>query len=258
MKAVKSHTPHKIVFASAFFVFLILPILLVYLWIHSSMGSFMQERLETNLQGLFDSLTSYLSLGFTLLLGIIVYYQSQKINDLTSSQYEIFIGATDLDYSHTLSNILIEEPSTLSDFSIKRSSIDGRRNFFTHLNTTFQEKQQPIFIPLSFITKNQPIIVSLAFQDISFALVSQDRQVKNQIFHSQGEKIYCMFEDNTNFLLGIGMMIPNAIKIDEIKLELCVNATDQIGRTTKFKIAVRLKNVEKQLHLVSSQTSYAA
>ena len=57
----------------------------------------------------------------------------------------------------------------------------------------------------------------MAFQDISFALVSQDRQVKNQIFHSQGEKIYCMFEDNTNFLLGIGMMIPNAIKIDEIK-----------------------------------------
>lgn len=258
MKAVKPHVPFKIVLTIAFLVLLILPILLVYFWIHSNMGSYIQEHLQINLQGLFDSLTSYLSMGFALLLGIIVYYQSQKINDLTSSQYELFICATDLDYSHALSNVLIEEPSALSDFSIKQSSIDGRRNFFTHLNTTFQEKQQPVFIPLSFVTKNQPIIVSLAFQDISFALVSQDGQVKKQIFHSQGEKIYCMFEDNTNFLLGIGMMIPGAITIDELNLELCVNATDQIGRITKFKIAVRLKNVEKHLHLVSSQTNYAA
>lgn len=230
------------------------PVILLHSSESGALNNFLREHPDIDILTLFNTVTDYLSLGITLLLGVIVYRQSQKINDLESSQYDVFIGAVSLDHSLTpLSSVLVENSADRSDFSIKQS-VDTK-SFFTHLKTNFPDRHRQIFLPITFITRNHPLIVSLKFSEIQLVVVeSSGRKTEPQRFLNHADPIYGIFEDNTQFLFGIGFMLPDEMRVGQILLHLYIDATDQIGRITPLEIDIQLQTVDKCLHLVSSQT----
>lgn len=219
-----------------------------------ALRNFLQRHPDIDVLTLFNSITDYLSLSITLLLGVIVYRQSQKINDLESSQYDIFIGATGLDHSLApLSSVLVENSVDRSDFSVKQS-VDTK-SFFTHLKTNFSDRHRHVFLPIAFVTRNHPLIVSLKFSEIRLVIVeSSGKKTEPQKFHNQADPIYGIYADNTQFLFGIGFMLPDEMRVGQILLHLYIEAADQIGRITPLEITIQLQAIDKCLHLVSSQT----
>lgn len=241
-------------------VFAAFPIALLHSGKIGGLNSFLQEHPEVEVLDLFNSFTDYFSLGITLFLGVIVYRQSQKINDLESSQYDVFIGADGLDYSlDSLSDVLAESTAEQSDFSIRRDISGGKKSFYTYLKTNFPDKRQQVFLPISFITRNQPLIVSLKFSEISLAITeSNGKKSAPQKFFNHAEPIHGTFENDTRFLFGISFLLPNSMRIGQVFLHLRIDAADQLGRITPLEITITLQNVDKRLYLLSTQTKHAA
>lgn len=236
--------------------FVAVPILLLHSNKIRVLNSFLQEHPEINLLDLFTSATDYLSLGITLFLGVIVYRQSQKINDLESSQYDVFIGTDGMDDSLTpFSDVLVEDTICRSDFFIKQGVSGGKMSFFTYLKTNFPDNRQLMFLPISFVTRNQPIIVSLKFSEISLVIIeSNGRKSDPQKFLNHAEPIHWIFENDSRFLLGIGFMLPEAMTVGQILLQIRIDVADQLGRITPLILLMTLQNIDKRLYLLSTQT----
>lgn len=243
-----------------FISFAAVPLVLMYSSKISVLNSFLKEHPEIEPLDLFNSVTDYLYLGVTLFLGVIVYQQSQKINSLESSQYDIFIGTDGLDDSLTpLSDILVENIEDRSDFFIKQGISDGKMNFLTYLKTNLPNKQRFMFLPISFVTRNRPVIVSLKFSEISLTIVeSSGKKSGPQKFFNRAGPIHWIFENNSRFLLGIGFMLPEDMRVEQILLQIHVNAADQLGRITPLTISITLQNVDEHLYLLSAQTKRTA
>lgn len=230
------------------------PVILLRLSESGTLYDFLKNHPNIDILTLFNAIIDYLSLGITLLLGVIVYRQSQKINDLESSQYDVFIGATGLDHSLApLSGILVENSADRSDFFVKQSV--EAKSFFTHLKTNFPDRHRQVFLPIVSVTRNHPLIVSLKFSEIQMVIVeSNGKKTVPQKFLNRADPIYGIFEDNTQFLFGIDFMLPDRMRVGQVLLRLYIDAADQIGRVTPLEIAIQMQAVDKHLHLVSSQT----
>lgn len=202
----------------------------------------------------FSSIVDYVSVVSTLLLGIVAFQQSKKIDSLEGSKYDVYIGINGLDYSYAFPNVLVEEHISTDDFLIVQDILNGKKNFFTSLNIGDQGSSKPIFIPLSFTTKNQPLIVSLDFQRISLTVLAMDQtQYKQQFINARGPS-YWQLENDSQFILGVGLMLPTSLEIDQLALAIQVVAKDQLERQNQFNITVKLKSIEKKYHLISSRT----
>lgn len=202
----------------------------------------------------FNSIANYVSVGATLLLGIVTYQQSKKIDGLEGSKYDVYIGINGLDYSYAFPTFLVEEHMPTDDFLIMQDVSNGKKNFFTSLKIGGEKSSKPVFIPLVFTTKNQPLIVSLDFQKISLAVLATDQVEYKQRFINTMGPSYWQLENDSRFIVGIGMMLPSSLEIDQLALTIQLVATDQLERQNQFNITVKLKSIEKRYHLISSQS----
>lgn len=235
---------------------LLVPFILLMILTNERVSVYVLTHLSAEPYEVFDSIVNYLSMGFTILLGVVVYYQAQKINDLESTQYDLFIGVDKLDYSFAFDDIFIKNTSQDSNFYVVQSFSKTRKNFLVNLNIGLSEKEKPIFLPLSFVTKNQLVITSLHFKEIYLTIITEDAKEYKQKFSNSNnvEPIHGIFTDDSNFLFGVGMMIPDSFKVDRLKLMLDVEVHDQIGRNYISKIQVSLKNVSNFYYLESSES----
>lgn len=132
-------------------------------------------------------------------------------------------------------------------------------NFLMYLKTNFPDRRQFMFLPISFVTRNQPIIVSLKFSKISLTIVeSNGRKSRSQKFVNRAEPIHWIFENESRFLLGIGFMLSETMQVEQVLLQIHVSVADQLGRITPLTISTTLQNVDKRLYLLSAQTKRAA
>lgn len=223
---------------------------------NSNILDFILNEWSTTPVELWESIITYLSMGFTLLLGVIVYYQSQKINALESSQYDIFIGIDRLDYSWDFKDALIGECNKEQEFSIVQSFSEGAHGYLTTLNVDINQdlKKKPLFIPLSFITKNCPLITSLDFQKISLSIVFEDDKIYQKEFYNSAKPIYTILCDGSRFSFGIGMMLSSNLEIAKVSLCIKFDISDQIQRIHSKTVSVDLEKVSDNFYLSSSNT----
>lgn len=235
---------------------LCIPFFLLMILTNEQVSIYARTHLSAEPYAVFDSIVNYLSMGFTILLGVVVYYQAQKINDLESTQYDIFIGVDKLDYSYLFDDILIKNASPNSDFYVVQSFSKTRKNFMTSLKVDSHAKEKPIFLPLSFITKNQLVITSLDFKKIYLTINTEDAKEYKQTFSNVNDigAIHGIFADNSNFLFGVGMMVPDSFKVSQLGLTFDIEVHDQIGRKHTSEIQVSLKNVSNFYYLESSKS----
>ena len=233
----------------------VLPVVLLFVVSVDTVAEFIQNELHTEPYQIFDSSISYLSLAVTVLLGIVVYEQAQKINDLESSQYEVFLGATGLDNDYSLGDVLLMENNHLdSDFHPIQSYDNVGKSFLANLQTDFGPPEKAMLFPLIFVIKSSTLITTLIFQKIIFEISAEGMIFGRKEFTSNAEPIHELFEDNSKFVFTMGTMIPESLKIEEVKITLDVMLCDQICREHKKRIVVKLKNFNDTFYLCSSKS----
>lgn len=244
--------------AMALVVLLIIPIMF-WKYIRSSLvPEFVAREWSTTPVELWEGVITYLSMGFTLLLGIIVYHQSQKINNLDSSQYDIFIGIDKLDYSIDFKDVLIKDYDYNSEFSIIQSFSEEKLGFLTALNVHVKGddiKDKIVFIPLSLITKNHLLITSIDFKKISLAIYSKSKEIYQQDFYNYANPYYTILGDSSRFSFGVGMVLPSNTDISKISISIHYEIGDQINRTHKKSTSVDLERISDNYYLSSSKSA---
>lgn len=237
-------------------ILVILPILFLFFVNIGGVTKFVKCRLSMEPYQLFESSINYLSLAATILLGIVVYRQEQKINDLESSQYEVFLGVVGLDNDYSLGDFLLAGKCPPNpDFVTLQSYSSLDKSFLTSLHFDSEKSGKPEVIPLVFLVKSCTLITAMHFQKIALEIASKNSVHYQKEFICDDTPVYGLFEDNSKFSLGIGITLPEEVEIDEIKVGFSVTINDQICRVHTKTIEVELKKVNDKFLLSSSKTS---
>lgn len=233
---------------------ILLPIAISLLIYCPSVNNFISDVLKTNRITFLEVVAQYLSISITLGLGIVVYNQSERINDLEASQYNLFLGVEDLDYGYDFGDCFASNHCKDDWYILYRFSAN-RRELMTSVN--FGDGQgKAILLPLVFLTKNSQLITTLVLKDVSVYLKYKNNIVNNKTFTAPNGQINTILHDGCRFVLGFGIVMPEANCIDEIFLLFNVDLTDQHMRNTTIQIAVQLlkSSQSDEFALTSSQS----
>lgn len=244
-----------IVISLAILFVLFIPCLLVYLLSSQSFTKYISTTLDINNSEFIDICINYCSLSFSLLLGIVVYFQSQRINDLEITQYSTFLGVEDVDYSVDLGNRIFGQQAQ-SDFWVSHNFSSDRKVILAGVNLFRRGAAKSIVVPLVFITKNQPLIVSLHFQRVELQLMNRGTVICNQTLENVNSPIHSLLCNESRFVVGLGMLIPEDWIIDEISVKFIVELCDQNNHKENLMPIIHLRKFgpESRFNLISSQT----
>lgn len=231
------------------------PIVLVAALSVPFVGNYITNTLKIN-NGSFISLAiDYISLAAPVILCVIVYYQSQQINDLEVSRCDIYLGVEGLDYTFDFGNYLAVD-KTYSGFNSAHFFSAEKKVLLTNINIG-TAKGKPMLLPLVFVTKNQPLIVSLKINSVNVIVKEKNFEIYNGAFTIGGEKINTILKDDSRFLVGFGMIVPFENTIDETHLNFMIEIENQNGHKQEIcsKVSLLRTSEESDFVITSSYSS---
>ena len=238
-------------------IILAIPTVSLILLSNETVTEFIKNRLEITKGEAIDYILSFLSIAIPFLLGVVVYLQSQRINDLESTQFNTFIAVEDVDYSWVLSDHLFFD-SIQSDFHVSYVFSSSQKFLLTSVDIGKGTSHTPLIIPLTFITKNNPLIVAVEYKSVDVVLLDNDRDVFRQKLYNQSQTpINTILKDDSRFVLGFGMIGSDAYSFNEVDLQFLIVLEDQNGNKNKFLVKVILvRGTDGQtFYLSSSKTT---
>lgn len=194
----------------------------------------------------------------SVLLSYLVSVQSEMSYTLEASQYDIFLGVEKIDSSiippTEMMTLYKDNSSPISLFEDANSN-----GLAWYVHVQLSNRAQLTMLPLVFITKNTPLITSLHFESVNFAITCSDESQEcdvpcNKKFSMKGVDIYKFLPDQSRFILCLGI---HGISADEIRtltaqIELSVN--DQWGRNIRERIEVSVVKIDGTLYLADSRS----
>lgn len=184
----------------------------------------------------------FFSTAISLLLGIVVYFQAQRINEIEIKKNATYLGVQDVDYSVDFGNLLFGDNGQ-HGLIVSHNFTTNKKVIVTSVNFLRRGDPKSIVIPLVFITKNEPLIVSLDFKKVTVTLMEQGTQICSRSFESDNAPICSLLCDDSHFVVGFGMLLPREWNVDQIQLEFLINVEDQNGVTRKATPAVVLHSI---------------
>ena len=87
-------------------------------------------------------------------------------------------------------------------------------------------------------------------------VTTEDFQKYQQHFSKSREvgAFHDILENDSSFVFGVGMMVPDSFKIDELQLDFTIGIHDQIGRDHISTAQIVLKNISSLYYLKSSKS----
>ena len=233
----------------------LLPCLLVILLSSKEFTDLLTNTLAITNSEFIEICISYFSLAISLLLGVIVYFQSQRINELEITQYSTFLGVQEVDYSADLGNMVFSEEKRCG-FWISHSFTSDKKVILAGVNILRKGSAKSIVVPLVFVTKNQPLIVSLDFQKVTVKLMHCGKELCNRTFENDNEPIYALLSNESQFILGFGMLVSDEWEVDEINLVFQIDVKDQnrIGKKIESIVTLHKFGQRPGYYLTSSRT----
>lgn len=256
-----SQNGRRIIRIFIFICVLFLPLFLVYKFHDSLLIKRIEESLSMESSDLLSCIIDYLSLVVALLLGVVAYYQTKAINEIEYLKYSVFVGIEKVDYS-----IRHEEAFEWKDFtkgcSIVQSVSCREKNLraFVNMNTSANTfgTGKLIHIPLVFVTKNEPLIVSVKIQTISIDLLYNNKPIDQKTFRENGDAYHTILNDGDHFNVSLGLIVHDAEIISTIDLAFDILLEDHHGRKHSMRAIATLSNQADGLYLTSSHTKRLA
>lgn len=224
----------------ALIVIVTLPIAICYLLSQAMVATYLNQILTETNSSFLQICIGYLSLATTLLLGVVVYFQSKRINDLEVSQHSSFLGILDIDYSADLENC-IYAPNGQKGFIISYHFTDKNKRMLSSVDFSGGGQVKSVVLPLVFTTKNQQLITSIHYQSVEVDLRFAGKEIVSREFKSQCGPIYTLLDNESKFLLGFGMLMPVDWNVDEVELHFFVCLKDQNGVNKQIEIMATLQ-----------------
>ena len=171
------------------------------------------------------------------------------------TQYSTFVGAEDVDYSVNLGNFLFSDQNQ-TGLTLSHNFSSQKKVILAGVNLIRKGPSKTIVIPLVFITKNQPLIVSLDFKKVHVALFHDNEELYSGEFISNSAPLYTLLGDESRFIVGFGMLLSKDWEVDKIKLNFSIQLKDQNEANKKIKLAVVLQKIgsSAKYYLVSSKS----
>ena len=249
----------KRIFALVFSIIFILalPFLLIMVLSSEDVSGFLKGSLKISNAEAIDYILNYISLALSLVLGEVVYFQSQRINDLEASEYDVFLGVEDINYSFDFGEYVFADiHKNKSEFFVTHIFKPNKKAIITSVNIGDEAPGNPELIPLVFITKNHPLIVSLYFRAVEVELLNEGKRVFIQEYKNRNKAIHTILGDESRFVLGFGMTTSHISIFDEVVLRFSVEVIDQNKRKQQISSTVVLnKGVDKLGYYLTSSYS---
>lgn len=205
-------------------------------------------------------IAQYYSVFLTLVLSIIVFLQTEKINALEKKDYDFYIGINRVENAFELGNTFFipNLPQTYLDksFNLVHSIYNDKVIHFININLNSTSDDFKI-IPINLITKNRLIISSISINEINLKINFNDSNIAPIKNSMQGNKaiIYGCFDNNSEILLGIGLLTPKYNDdIYSINIEMQLEAKDQYENIMKFIVSSSILSDNHNYYLASSKT----
>lgn len=236
---------------------LFLPLFLVLRFQDSLFFKKLEETLLIESGDLLSCSIDYVSLIIALLLGLVAYYQTKAINDLEMLKYGVFVGIEKIDYSTEYRHPSeLQNPST--DFYILQNVSGEGKNLTAHLNMV--KPNHPtgtgklLHIPLVFITRNEPLIVSVNVTAIHLRFYHPDTSVTKKTFRRRGNKFDTILNSGDHFKVNLGIVIHESEIISTIEVAYDFIIEDHHGRKHTMRTHATLKNQTNGVYLTASRT----
>lgn len=228
--------------------------------IFNALISHISIDIAVSIVDLFNIAVGYASLFITILLGIIVYFQSERINNLEASQYDIFLGVEKIDPTLSLSSELtpITNNQLRSSDNVKvfKTIIGDESALFTHIH--IHDTATSVQIPFVFITRNTPLITSFDLNKIQLQLDICPNGIVNHYKHSfdiDTDPTYRFLTDQSHFVVFLNLHGIALEDVIEIKVLFYLTVSDQLNRTPGFVSEVTLLQIDGNFRLTSSKTT---
>lgn len=205
-------------------------------------------------------IAQYYSIFLTLFLGIIVFFQTEKINALEKKDYDFYIGTNKVENKFELGNTFFipNSLSTCSDatFSFTHSIYNDKVIHFINIKMDETSSDFKI-IPINLITKNKLMISSICFNKITFKIKFNDSNITSleKIFMGKNAIISGCLDNDSEILLGIGLNMPKYdVDMFSVDITMQLDIRDQYENITKFIVSNSILSENHNYYLTSSKT----
>lgn len=199
-------------------------------------SDYISNKLKMETEPFLSLMLEYMSLIVPLFLGVVVYFQSEKINNLEATQYDVFIGIDGVENQFELNKYLVCDFQN-EEFSISHYFTSSQKCIMSHINIG-EGAGKPFVIPLTFVTKNFPLITSMDFQSVKINFKGGNRTIYQKTFKHNGGRINAILCDDSHFIWAFGMIIPDTWDVDALDIQ--------------FVGEIENQNCRKQIHTISA------
>ena len=205
-----------------------------------------------------EIILSYISIFVTIILGVVVYQQSDRINRLESTQYSIFLGAEKFDPNIPMGSEFlllsrrVDKKSCVKVFQIVDPDFWGLLT-----NISLNEGNQHIELPFLFTTRNVPLITSVAIERIDLSIRYTHDSGRSSFMNSYPVNITPIFRfigDQSQFPVRFSINGVSAPDIRRIQLVVKFSIKDQLSRNHVIETVMAVEQRYGQFCLLSSKS----
>lgn len=205
-----------------------------------------------------EIILNYVSIFVTIVLGIVVYFQAERVNKLEADQHSIFLGVERLDYSIPLGTKFLQlnqptDPPT--DFHIFQIMDHERLGLLGNLS--LNDGNDRIRLPLVFRTRNTPLITSIQIEYVDVNILyhqSSNKPTSSRPCELNLAPIYKFIPDDSQFDFWISISQVSKDQIEKITLGIILNVRDQFSRPYIVKTHLEIGQRCEQTYLLSSRS----
>ena len=208
-----------------------------------------------------DIVLSFSSIAVSILLGIFVYFQSERINALEATQYDVFLGVEKIDDSISLATEMVLLSKNNTDLSqqakLFETTCDSDLALYAYVYVS--EQPEKTFLPLVFVTRNIPLITAIDIKKILLNIDYQEcrnqgKKTSKKNFLVDALPIYKILSDQSRFILGLSIHGVDKSKIEKADVRIEFVVEDQLGRLHPKTIELSMVSIDKEIRLISSKT----
>lgn len=214
---------------------------------------------QIKLQDFITFFISVISICVTIILGIIVYFQSEHINHLEASQFDVFVGIETLESTLELGENYFFQFASSNSFAVSQTIVGDEVQYLTYLPIDYSQgkDESKMVIPFIFVTKNRPLITNITLEKLAISLHNKDcKTIAKEFTGKHGENnISKLMENSSRLSFGIIMSsIPNLNALTQVNIDFFVTVSDQLSRLHKLQISAICSYLNNKFYLLSTQT----
>ena len=221
-------------------------------------GHITKVETSSSVGELAEIVLNYISIFVSILLGVVVYLQSERVNKLEATQYGVFLGAEKLDSAFSLGTEFLQldrETEQVADVHIFEIADYSRLCFLS--NISLNDGNDRVVIPVVFTTRNTPLITAIHIQQIDLSIQYHSaarKSILKKRYPLDIIPIHRFLSDESQFNICFAINKIEKSLIEKINITVILRIEDQLMRTHSVESELQVEQRCGKLNLLSSKS----